>query len=375
MGLFGFGKKKEKKKDVVNEKQKTSFDELFDKMLDGELDDPDEFMDELIQCEDLPACNTRNVDDELADFWDDINFEMEEMDKEEKRKEALLEKPDSEKTADELYENALILYEKDGKYSRKEKSLEHIVELLLLADEKGHEKARSKAIEYLKTYAEIAHCRKNHSWGTKFELQAAELGDAKMQYKIGHSYYNGTGMDEDKKEAFKWFEKAADQGYEDALYYLGCMYLEGTVVGKDDKKAFNMFQKMAENGHVESQCKLGIMYLEGIATEKNLAKALELLEIASENRSGEAKYRLGLLYYEGKVVEKDDKKAFDYIEYASEYEIADAMYLAGQFYEKGIGTEVDMEEAYYCYAEGACYDHEACKKRVEELKAQGIEYD
>ena len=77
-------------------------------MSNDKLVDSDEFMNELYECEDVPTCSTSDIDQELDDFWNDINSDFEEMDKEEKRKEELLTKPDSEKTADQGYENGHV---------------------------------------------------------------------------------------------------------------------------------------------------------------------------------------------------------------------------------------------------------------------------
>jgi TPR repeat protein len=40
----------------------------------------------------------------------------------------------------------------------------------------------------------------------------AERGDAAAQYNLGVCYHNGDGVEEDAKEAVKWFRKAAAQG-------------------------------------------------------------------------------------------------------------------------------------------------------------------
>ena len=44
--------------------------------------------------------------------------------------------------------------------------------------------------------------------------KAAEQGDAKAQYYLGHCYNMGEGVAQDKAEAVKWYRKAAEQGLE-----------------------------------------------------------------------------------------------------------------------------------------------------------------
>jgi TPR repeat protein len=43
-------------------------------------------------------------------------------------------------------------------------------------------------------------------------------------------YANGKGVEQDFKEAIKWFQKAADQGFAEAQYNLGFMYDKGQGV-------------------------------------------------------------------------------------------------------------------------------------------------
>jgi TPR repeat protein len=42
--------------------------------------------------------------------------------------------------------------------------------------------------------------------------KAAEQGDAEMQWRLGGFYEFGFGVEQDKAEAEKWFQKAAEQG-------------------------------------------------------------------------------------------------------------------------------------------------------------------
>jgi TPR repeat protein len=50
----------------------------------------------------------------------------------------------------------------------------------------------------------------------KWYRKAAEQGDAEAQFKLGRAFVNGEGVDKDKMEAVKWFRLAAEQGYANA---------------------------------------------------------------------------------------------------------------------------------------------------------------
>lgn len=46
---------------------------------------------------------------------------------------------------------------------------------------------------------------------------AAMVGNAEAQMKLGYCYRNGIGVGRDMREAKKWFQRAADQGNEEAI--------------------------------------------------------------------------------------------------------------------------------------------------------------
>ena len=54
-------------------------------------------------------------------------------------------------------------------------------------------------------------------------------------------YYKGQGVEQDDKEAFKWWKKAAEPGNANAQVNLGAMYADGKGVTKDYVKAYKWF--------------------------------------------------------------------------------------------------------------------------------------
>jgi uncharacterized protein len=50
---------------------------------------------------------------------------------------------------------------------------------------------------------------------------------------LGMSYVTGQGVQQDYKEAFKWYRLSAEQGYANAQSDLGLMYYHGLEVSKD----------------------------------------------------------------------------------------------------------------------------------------------
>ena len=80
------------------------------------------------------------------------------------------------------------------------------------------------------------------------QLAAAERGDADAQYWLGEKYHMGQGVEQDFKEAVKWWHKAAEQGVKEAQFCLGAMYYRGDGVPEDIVTAFAWFNIAAANG-------------------------------------------------------------------------------------------------------------------------------
>jgi len=80
-------------------------------------------------------------------------------------------------------------------------------------------------------------------------LKLAEKGDALAQFNLGSMYDNGEGVEQDFKEAVKWYRKAAEQGHANAQTYLGVMYATGRGVENDEEEAIKWLRKAAEQGN------------------------------------------------------------------------------------------------------------------------------
>ena len=68
-------------------------------------------------------------------------------------------------------------------------------------------------------------------------LPLAQQGNPIAQFNLGAMYSNGEGVAQDYKEAFKWYQLAAEQGVAQAQYNLGVMYSKGRGVPQDDQEA------------------------------------------------------------------------------------------------------------------------------------------
>jgi TPR repeat protein len=140
--------------------------------------------------------------------------------------------------------------------------------------------------------------------------QRAVAGDAVAQYNLGVMYYEGQGMEQDFKDAAKWFRKASEQGNPGAQINLGLMYLRGKGIMEDDKEAAKWFRKAAEQGIADAQLYLGLMYGSGEGVPEDLKEAAEWFRKAAEQGNADAQFNLGFMYGKGDGVLQDDVTAY-----------------------------------------------------------------
>jgi hypothetical protein len=77
----------------------------------------------------------------------------------------------------------------------------------------------------------------------------ADEGNADSQYKLAKMYEEGLGVQQDTKEAAKWYLKAAEKGNAQAQYKMGTLYTLGKGVPKDRLEAAKWFGKAAQQGY------------------------------------------------------------------------------------------------------------------------------
>src|SRR6056297_611161 len=122
-----------------------------------------------------------------------------------------------------------------------------------------------------------------------------KVKETDKDYELGLKYYEGNGVPEDKKKAFKLFKKAAELGYPEAQNFLGHMYSKGEGVQEDNEKAIEWFEKSAKLGYPEPQNNLGGMYVTGDCGIKDNKRALKWFKKAAEQGHSEAKRMLRVM--------------------------------------------------------------------------------
>jgi serine/threonine protein kinase len=118
---------------------------------------------------------------------------------------------------------------------------------------------------------------------------------AEAQTQLGVLYHQGQGVSQDDKQAFFWFEQAAQAGYSRAQNWLGWMYREGRGTGRSDTEAFRWLNRAAAQNDLNAKYWLARMHEEGRGTTRDQARALALYREAAAGGEQAAKQRLAEL--------------------------------------------------------------------------------
>ena len=180
----------------------------------------------------------------------------------------------------------------------------------------------------------------------ELSIKAAKDGIPDAQMYAGLAYMDGISVEQDYKEAARYFRLAANQGNSEARTNLAYLFQEGLGVEKDLEKAFKMYRTAAKSGNMNGMFHVGICYEFGLGTETDLSKAMEWYRKGDEQGDPFAAERIAYILSEGYGDQKpDEKQAFEYFLKAANSGIAGSMFMVGYCYASGHGVEPDVEEA------------------------------
>lgn len=174
----------------------------------------------------------------------------------------------------------------------------------------------------------------------KWYLKAAKQGHVVAQRLIGVRYlYGGAGVEKDEEEGMKWIRKSAESGCAFAQWNMGLCYLNGQGVEKNSEEAIKWFQKAGKNGHSEAFMSVGDFYSEGMDHEE----AVKWYRKAAERGCVVAQVRLGNCYLEGKGVGENLLEAAKWFQRAAEQGDSE-----GELLFKMVGALLAKEEMVRC---------------------------
>jgi TPR repeat protein len=94
--------------------------------------------------------------------------------------------------------------------------------------------------------------------------QAAAVGDAVAQTKLGDLYVQGLGVDQNYTEAAWLYRVAAGKGYAVAQFNLGMMHEQGRGVARNDAEAIRLIRLASNQGFETARLELAAMCSRGI---------------------------------------------------------------------------------------------------------------
>lgn len=117
-------------------------------------------------------------------------------------------------------------------------------------------------------------------------IDAIEQNNGRSLYMLAFKYNYSCN---DKKNALKWYRKASNQDYSEATYEIGMNYYRGLGVEQNTKEAFKWFLKSAKQLPIRSymQIKVANMYYYGEGIEQNKEEAFKWYRKAAEHGNEE----------------------------------------------------------------------------------------
>jgi Sel1 repeat len=128
----------------------------------------------------------------------------------------------------------------------------------------------------------------------KYLTQAAEMGQAVAQYRLGSMYEHGQGVAIDTVKAARWYELSAIQGNRKAMHNLAVYY----AANKEMADSARWFAKAAGLGLPDSQFNLAVLYERGDGVPQSLVDSLKWYSIAAASGDAESRTRMVLLQHQ-----------------------------------------------------------------------------
>jgi hypothetical protein len=191
----------------------------------------------------------------------------------------------------------------------------------------------------------------------------AGQGDIDAQNKLGAMYYEGAGVPQDYKAAFRCFKLAADKGNAEAQINLGRMCHFGQGISRDEKIAFEWYRLAAEQGLTDAQYNLGLMYKLGRGVAQDHKEASNWYRLAAKQGVIETQNTLDGMYDYGESVSRDDKAVVKWYKLAAEQGDVESQYVLGMMYANGEGVTQDFTLAYMWWDIAATQGNEDAKRK------------
>lgn len=137
----------------------------------------------------------------------------------------------------------------------------------------------------------------------------AHSGSPEAQFRLGHLYDWGLGVDKNRKQAAIWYQKAAEQEHVGAQIQLGHLYLGGKGVIEDSEQAMFWYHKAAAQGSTGGYSSVAYVYEKGKGVPHDPTQAFIWYQKAAEAGDMDAQLKIGRMYSMGYGVARDNVQA------------------------------------------------------------------
>lgn len=185
--------------------------------------------------------------------------------------------------------------------------------------------------------------------------KAAKQQDIEAQYQLAALYErHARNAPLNLKQAFYWYQQAAQNGHQDAQFSLATYYLQGLALSKPDiHQAAHWFKQAAKQGNIAAAFNLALMYDHGQGLPQNSKQAIHWYRQAARQGEAGAQYNLGLKYLHGTGLIQNKEQADNWIRKAAEGGNPAAQYRMGLVYEQQHSTPQNDNQMLYWYEQAA----------------------
>ncbi len=202
--------------------------------------------------------------------------------------------------------------------------------------------------------------------------KAADAGYTPASMRLGFAYLTGSGAGQDTLEARRWLEQAAADGSTTAMRQLALSYRAPNADPPEPDTARQWYQRAWEAGDAEALSHIGFM-LEAGELESADEPARRYFERAAEAGSGLARTKLAHLYLSGADMPRDVGKARKLFAEAADQGHAGGFLGLAYLYESGTGVAEDPQAALSWYERAAAAGSTDAQLRLAYLQLQGGE--
>ncbi|KAI8640633.1 hypothetical protein BD408DRAFT_419391 [Parasitella parasitica] len=164
-----------------------------------------------------------------------------------------------------------------------------------IADEDHPQSLHELGLAYEKTDNSIPSVIPDSNYARELFSQAAQLGYAPSQFKLGLAYENGQlNCPTDPRRSIAWYSRAAEQSDPNAELALSGWYLTGAggALSQNDTEAYLWARKAAERGLAKAEYAVGYYAETGVGVIPSLEEARQWYSRAAAHGDLKAKQRI-----------------------------------------------------------------------------------